>query len=194
MKTRWNVLTVPNFLSAVRLGLAPVLLWPAWNGYLQIYVLGLSFSLVTDVLDGLFARWLRQATDFGAQLDSWADFATMVSIPICVWWLRPEAVRNEAPFVGLGLIGYGIPVVAGLLKYKRLTSYHTWAGKAAAVIVGPAVILLLLTELNWVFECAMVVALVAGSEEVAITVVLKEWRPNVPSVWHALRLNRQPKP
>ena len=187
------MLTVPNLLSALRLALVPVLLWLAWNGHLRICVPCLVFSLITDLLDGLLARWLKQATEFGAKMDSWADFATTLSMPICVWWLRPEVVRSEAPYVSLALAGYLTPVVVGFLKYKRLTSYHTWAGKVAAVLIGPGVVLLLATELNRAFEFAAAVALLAGMEELAMTVVLREWRANVPSLWHALRLNRQAK-
>jgi len=104
-----------------------------------------------------------------------------------------EVVRSEAPYVSLALAGYLTPVVVGFLKYKRLTSYHTWAGKVAAVLIGPGVVLLLATELNRAFEFAAAVALLAGMEELAMTVVLREWRANVPSLWHALRLNRQAK-
>jgi CDP-diacylglycerol--glycerol-3-phosphate 3-phosphatidyltransferase len=165
----------------------------AWNGHLKIYVLCLCFSLVTDVLDGFLARWLKQTTEFGAKLDSRADFATVLSLPICVWWLRPDVVRDEAPYVCVALAGYLVPVAAGLLKYKRLTSYHTWAGKVAAVILGPGVVLLLATELNRAFQFVAVVAFLAGMEELAITSLLREWRANVPSLWHALQMNRRTK-
>jgi CDP-diacylglycerol--glycerol-3-phosphate 3-phosphatidyltransferase len=86
-----------------------------------------------------------------------------------------------------------IPVAAGFLKYKRLTSYHTWAGKAAALLIGPGVLLLLAADLNWAFEFAAAITFLAGMEELAMTVVLPEWRANVPSLRYALRLQRQAK-
>ena len=186
----WTVPTLPNLLSGLRLALVPALVWIAWTGHTTLYVVCLAFSLITDLIDGFLARWLRQTTEFGAKMDSWADFATTVSMPICAWWLRPEVVRREALYVALVLIAYAVPVAAGFLKYGRLTSYHTWAGKAAALLIGPGVVLLLATELNQAFEFAALVVPLAGIEELAITAALPQWRANVPSFRHALRLRR----
>ena len=66
--------SVPNLLSASRVACCPLLLALAWNGasggFLTIFALG----LLSDVLDGALARRLGQESDFGAQLDQWADF------------------------------------------------------------------------------------------------------------------------
>src|SRR6266850_1706287 len=118
--------TLPNLLSCVRLLLVPVLLGLAWAGYSKTGLFLLLFSLVTDAVDGFLARKLNQRTDLGAKLDSWADFATSLSLPLAGWWLRPDVVRQESVFLATGIFFYLAAIAFGFLKYRRLTSYHTW--------------------------------------------------------------------
>lgn len=74
-------MTVPNLLTGIRIGLAPVFAatyaaseGPAgapWLLYLSAGIFALAFSL--DILDGLLARVLHQSTGLGALLDPLAD-------------------------------------------------------------------------------------------------------------------------
>ena len=186
-----TALNLPNVLSICRLAAVPPLLYLAWTGRPRIFLACFIASLVSDFLDGLLARALNQVTDLGTRLDSWADFATTVALPICAWWLWPEVIRREAAFLIAGLGTYCAAALFGFFKYRRLTGYHTWAGKVAAVLLGPTVVVLLAGGLAWPFECATPAFVLAALEEIAITSLLPEWRANVPSLWHACRLRRR---
>ena len=139
-----TVWTLPNLLSLFRLAAAPVLLWGAWHGKAGLFLFLFGAMLLTDLLDGLAARWLRQQSELGARLDTWADLVTWLSLPLCSWWLYPEIVRPELPLLVVALAGYGLATFYGLQKYGRLTSYHTWAGRLSAWLMTAGVMLLLL--------------------------------------------------
>src|SRR6266536_119771 len=141
-QARQTTLNLPNLLSVCRLGAVPPLLYLAWTGRPRIFLACLIASLISDFLDGLLARALNQVTDLGTRLDSWADFATTLALPICAWWLWPEVLRREATFLITALGTYCAAVLFGFLKYRRLTGYHTRAGKVAAVLLGPTVVIL----------------------------------------------------
>jgi phosphatidylglycerophosphate synthase len=183
---------VPNLVSGLRLALIPILVWLAWNSHQRVYLVCLGLSLLTDMLDGLLARWLNQITELGAKLDSWADFATYMTIPFSVWWLWPDVIRREAAFVVVALISYVVPIMVGFLKYGRLTSYHTWLGKVTALLMGLAIFLLLAGGPAWPFRWAVPVLVLAEIEECLLIARLPEWRANVPTLWHALKLPRKP--
>jgi CDP-diacylglycerol--glycerol-3-phosphate 3-phosphatidyltransferase len=185
------MVTLPNLLSCVRLLLVPVLLALAWNGNPKLFFFCLLVSILTDGADGFFARRLNQASDLGAKLDSWADLATSLSLPLSGWWLRPDIVCQEAPFLASGIVFYFAAIAAGFLKFNRLTSYHTWAGKFTSVPVALAVIVFFANGPGWPFRIAMPMVILACLEEIAITLVLPEWRANVPSLWHALQIRRE---
>src|SRR5437773_3019566 len=100
------MVTLPNILSSVRLALVPVLLGLAWGGHSHGFLACLIISLLTDATDGLLARRLHQTSELGAKLDSWADLFTYLSLPLCAWWLRPEVIRQEAFYIGGGIVFY----------------------------------------------------------------------------------------
>ena len=192
-RAKSTAVNVPNLLSVGRLALVPVLLWLSWNGWPRSFLACLIASLVTDMLDGWLARTLNQTSELGTRLDTWADFATTTAVPFCGWWLWPEIIRPEASFVIAALGSYGAAVLFGILKYRRLTSYHTWAGKVAAVLLGTTTLVLLSGGPAWPFECATPAFVLAGLEEIAMTALLPDWRANVPTFWHAFKLSRQLK-
>jgi len=165
----------------------PVLLWSAWHGQARVFLPLFGAMLLSDLLDGVAARWLRQQTELGARLDSWADLLTWLSLPWCAWWLYPQIVRREFPYLLLALAGYGFATLYGWLKYRRLTSYHTWTGRAAAWLMTISLFLLFLNYSPWPFRAAVFLLLVAELDEILITSVLPHWQADVPSVWHACR-------
>jgi CDP-diacylglycerol--glycerol-3-phosphate 3-phosphatidyltransferase len=189
---RERLLTVPNALSALRLVLAPVLLWLAWSGRPTAFLVTLSASLLSDLVDGWFARRFGQATQLGTLLDSWGDLVTYTSVPLCAWWLWPELIRQEAQYAAAIVSAYVFPILLGYLKYGRLTAYHTHGAKLSSLLVGPSALLLFVGGPPEPFRVATCVLVLAELEEIAITTLLPEWRANVPSLLHAQRLLRGP--
>jgi len=182
---------LPNLLSCARLLLVPILLMLAWNGHSMAFFCCLIGSILTDTADGYLARRLNQITDLGAKLDSWADLATSLSLPFAGWWLRPEVVKQEAPFLALGICFYLAAIAAGFLKFQRLTSYHSWGGKLSSGAISVAVVVFFANGPGWLFRIAMPIVIIASLEEIAMTALLPEWRANVPSLWHALQIKRE---
>lgn len=184
------LVTIPNALSALRLVLAPVLVWLAWTGQHNAFLATLSVSLLSDLTDGWFARRFGQATHLGTLLDSYGDFATYMTVPICAWWLWPDLIRREAWYAAAIVAAYVFPIVLGYLKYGRLTAYHTYGAKLSAVVVGASAMVLFAGGPPWPFRIATWVLVLAELEEIAITTILPTWRANVPSILHARRLLR----
>jgi CDP-diacylglycerol--glycerol-3-phosphate 3-phosphatidyltransferase len=189
-----DMFTIPNLLSLLRLVLTPVLLVLAWQGQEQLFLWVIACSLVSDVLDGLLARLLNQHTVLGVHLDSWADLSVYLATPLCVWWLWPEVVRQEAAWVLLVVVGYVLPIPFGLLKYRRLTAYHTWAAKGVAWLLCIGALVLVLDGPSWPFRVAALTLAASALEEIALTLLLPTWTPNIPSLWHEryARPTRQP--
>src|SRR5262245_10166365 len=96
----------PNVLSSFRIALVPLLLLLAWNEEQQLFLVCISVSMFSDLVDGLVARRLNQESELGAKLDSWGDFVTCCSLPVCAWWLWPDVIRREAPSISVVLSCY----------------------------------------------------------------------------------------
>ncbi len=185
---------LPNSLSCLRIALVPILLALAWTGQAKTFLPCFILSLLTDVTDGLLARRLNLTTELGAKLDSWADLLTYLALPLCGWWLRPEVIRQEALWLGSGIACYLAAVLVGILKFRRLTTYHTWGAKTSAVLVGAAVLVFFANGPGWLFRIVMPFVILTNLEEIAMTLTLPQLTANVPSLWHARKLRRGPAP
>lgn len=180
------LLTLPNLLTGFRLVAAPILLWQAWNGYRLSFLLLLAACFLSDMLDGLAARLTGQESEFGATLDSWADVTIYLTISVACWWLWPEIMGKEWPYVLMVVASCLLPAIVGFLKFGCFTSYHTWATKFAVAATGITLYLLLLQGMVWPFRFAAVVCMAAAGEEIALTMLLPQPKSNVRSIWRVL--------
>ena len=182
-----ELLTLPNLLTCFRFFTAPLLLWLAWSGYANYFLFLLAITFLSDVLDGMAARLLKQQSEFGAMLDSWADLLIYTTITISAWWLWPLIMKREIFFVVITIVSYVLPVSVGIIKFRVFTSYHTWLVKIAAALMGSSFFLLFVFDLAWPFRITAFICLLAALEEILITVYLTELHSNVCSLWHVIK-------
>jgi len=183
---------LPNILSGFRIAMVPVLLALAWTGSRGLFGLALAASLLSDAADGFAARRLGARSALGARLDSWGDLATWAVLAPCALWLWPDVLWQERVAVGVALASFALPTLVGWLRFGRLTSYHTWGAKAAAVSMAIGVPALLLLDAGWVFRVATAVLAVSALEEIAITARLPHWRADVPGLWAVVPRGSRP--
>lgn len=181
----------PNAVSLLRILLAPVLLLLAWNNQPYWFLATLMVSGFTDVLDGFLARHLNQLTELGSKLDSQGDFAIYSSIALAAWWMWPDKVMQNALWFGLIIASFTCPVVLGLIKFRGLTSYHTWSVKAGVAATVISYVLLFYLDLQWPFRIAALLCVYAALEEMAITLIIRQPQSNIRSVVAALQLRQQ---
>ena len=158
MSFKKDILTLPNLVSSIRVLMAPVLFVLALLG-MEYWFLGvLIFSALTDVLDGYLARKLQMITPLGAHLDSWGDFTIYSTMAICAWILWPEITQRELPYYALILFSFLLPTLVGLVKFGKLTGYHTWSVKLAVFVTFVSYIALYAEIASWPFMLASFLA------------------------------------
>ncbi len=72
-------INIPNMLTVLRVLLIPLLVICVMREKIGFALLVFAIAAVSDALDGLLARWLRQRTTFGAYLDAVADKLLMTA-------------------------------------------------------------------------------------------------------------------
>jgi len=194
MKKHSDIYNLPNLVSLIRILMAPVLLWLAIIQQPGLFIGVLIFAVFTDVLDGFLARHLQQITEMGSHLDSWGDFLVYSTMAVSAWILWPDTVMREWFYFLIILISFTLPVLVGLLKFRTLTSYHTWSVKLAVAVTIISYILLFADILHWPFRLAALACALAALEEIAITLVIKHEQVDVRTLWQALRLNTSDNP
>jgi phosphatidylglycerophosphate synthase len=192
-RPKQKLVTLPNLLSAFRLVASPILLWLAWHGHNDLFLILLAAGFLSDALDGITARLTGQVTEFGAMLDSWADVITYLTIAICTWWLWPHVVKREIVYVILVIASYLLPAIVGIVKFGSFTSYHTWTVKFAAAAMAFSLFTLFLGGPAWPFRIASFICALAAFEEIAITVLLPQKQSNISSLWSVMRFIQSSK-
>tara|TARA_R110000787_G_scaffold65861_6_gene148088 strand:- start:1459 stop:2115 length:657 start_codon:yes stop_codon:yes gene_type:complete len=186
-----STINIPNTLSGTRIALVPVLLSLAHYQLEYWFLWLLALSLLTDAADGYLARKLNQISALGAKLDSWGDFFTYGAMVLGLIWLWPGIYQREALFLYTGMLCYLVPTVMGLLKFRELPSYHTWAAKTSAVLMAPAYFYMVLSGESFMFRLVVLFDIWVAVEAVFITAILNRNRDNVPTVFHAREMMRR---
>ena len=181
---------LPNAISGLRIVMVPLLAILAFRGLGFAFTVLLASSLLMDFLDGYLARRLKQQTLLGAQLDSWGDFLTVLVYPAAAVWLQPALLRQNATWVMLALLAYAAPIAFGVIKFGRLTSYHTRLMSLTAYVMGVAVVVFFAGWSDLPLRVACVVLVVAAAEETLISATLPVWQANVRDFRHALSSRR----
>jgi len=117
---------VPNFLTGLRLLAVPVFIWLFLEGRLGAALLVFIFAMVTDWLDGVAARLLKQFTALGAVLDPVADKLIVVGALVVLMHLQPPRVDA---LVALVIIGREVAISA-------LREWMAKVGQARSVAVA----------------------------------------------------------
>lgn len=182
---RDRIVTIPNIICGLRLVGAFFLIGIALAGNTNLFT-GLFVVLsLSDWIDGRLARWLKQRSDFGARLDSFADSILYGALLFGMLWMRWDVLGPEAPWWIVGILSYALTTGAGLWKYGRVPSYHTYGAKISQWLVLVGAICILLDYSVWPFRLAMLAGIVTNLEALAITWVLPEWHADVLSLFHA---------
>lgn len=183
---------LPAALVAIRALCGPVLLaavLAAWPGAVAAGLVTLAF--VSDVADGILARRIGVATEALRRADSIVDVVFYACAFAALVARYPEAVRAHA--VGIGAV-VALEVARAVLeraKFGRLAAYHMMSAKAWGIALWLGFCEVFLTGGGGIlFETAIVLGIVADTEGLAASIVLSTWRHDVPSLWHAVRIER----
>ncbi len=178
------VLNTPNILSLFRIIAAPFLLLCGWFEMPALFFTLFGLMLLSDALDGIIARALHQTSELGARLDSYGDIATYLSTPLAIWWLWPEIIKEEIVYIVIAITLFILPAFFALAKFGRLASYHTWITKISAVLMSAGVVWLLAFKNPLLFHIAVLFLVFEAVENIAITLMLKEQKTDIRSLWH----------
>lgn len=180
---------IVNGLTVYRLVTAPVLIWLIFTHQACVFKWLLAISFLTDLLDGWLARRYHTMSIVGARLDSVADDLTVVSGIIAVVVLKPEFLKQQEVFIIILVALFLTQTILALLRYGKITSFHTWLAKWAALMQGSFLILLffLSDPLLIIFYTAFAVTVLDLLEEIVLMMILPEWKANVKGLYWVLK-------
>ena len=184
--------SLPWALVWLRLLLAPLMLFLAWRWPEPLdFALCLALAFLSDIFDGVLARRWGTVTAALRRVDSLVDTLFCLATLGSVWLCRPEAVRQAGILLTVLLVLEVLRYAVDLSKFGREASYHMWSAKLWAAVLYTAFFMVLVMRQGrgWV-TAALLLGIVSDLEGLAATLLLPEWRHDVPSLVHAWRLRR----
>ncbi|MDE0088798.1 MAG: CDP-alcohol phosphatidyltransferase family protein [Candidatus Poribacteria bacterium] len=160
-----DFLYISNLISMFRLLIAPLIFWVIYKENYKLAVVIGGVAIVSDLLDGFFARVLNQHSELGYILDPVADkvaigagiFALVLSnTTFPIWAFAIVIFRDVAIVLGNVYLAY---------KAKMITRSNWW-GKCTSFSLSIAVILYLIHAVQsklfpeWIAFFTLCVALV----------------------------------
>jgi CDP-diacylglycerol---glycerol-3-phosphate 3-phosphatidyltransferase len=141
-----RALNLPNALTVLRIFLVPLLvvvLWTRFEGHVYFGAAIFGLAVLTDYLDGFFARRRNEVTRLGILLDPLADklltaaaFLSLVEMGLVPAWVVMIILARELAVTGLRNLAAGRGV---LIRASGL-------GKAKMVAQVTAILLILLSR------------------------------------------------
>ncbi|MCQ6958735.1 CDP-alcohol phosphatidyltransferase family protein [Mucilaginibacter aquariorum] len=125
-----------NVITFYRLAAAPLLVVLLLYQQFHIFKWLLAVSFFTDAIDGWLARTFRTVSLMGARIDSIADDLTVTAAILGMVLYHHAFLRSEWPLIAILLLFYLIQNSIALIRFRKLTSFHTYLAKAAAVLQG----------------------------------------------------------
>lgn len=183
---------VINAITGYRVIAAPVMLLLVFTGNLNTFKWLLPLSFFTDLVDGSLARKYKVTSIFGAKLDSIGDDLTVLAGITGMLVFRFNFVKNE---IGIISILFALLIVQNLLaliRYRKISSFHTYLAKLAALLQGIFLILsFFTTKPNYIlFYTASVITLLDLTEEIILVLILPKWEVNVKGLYWMLKRNK----
>lgn len=183
-KYKNSVFTIPNIICFGRIVGSFVLLATAVAGWQIGFVLLFVALSLSDWIDGKLARRLHQRSDLGARIDSLADSILYAALIGGALILNPDMITQEAAWIIAAIVSYALTTAAGLLKYGKVPSYHTYGAKACQWLALVAGVYVVMDWSPWPLRVTTIVGVLTNLEATAITLMLNQWRADVPSLLH----------
>lgn len=182
-----------NGITLFRVVAAPFLFILLFTGSYLWFSWLLFACFFTDFIDGFLARQFHVTSVMGTKLDSIGDDLTVLAATVGLFVFMPEFMREEKYLFILLLILFLSEVGYAFYRYRKMTSFHTYLAKAAAIFQG---VFLLLTYFTGepvypLFYIAVGVTALELVEEIIMIRMLPVWETNIGGIYWILKRKKK---
>lgn len=180
---------IVNGITLYRIVAAPVLLVLIFTKQLDLFKWLLALSFFSDLIDGYLARKYKVVSILGSRLDSIGDDLTVLTAVIGLFVFKTEFTHKEFVILIILFFFFAFQTLFALIRYRKISSFHTYLAKLAAILQGTFFILIFLLPepLYFLFYAAAVVTGIELIEEIILVALLPRWEANVKGLFWVLK-------
>ena len=187
-KQAWYII---NGITLYRIIAAPGLLVLLFTKQYDIFKWLLGVSFFTDLIDGYLARKFKVTSILGTKLDSIGDDLTVLVGLTALFVLKAEFIKQHIIIFIILLALFLVQTTYALIRYRKMTNFHTYLAKTAALFQGVFLILVFFTEEPSLilFYAATIITTLELTEEIILVNLLPQWKTNVKGIFWVLKNN-----
>jgi phosphatidylglycerophosphate synthase len=184
-----------NAITLYRLLVTPFLMFLVLTGRSQTFGIMLTISFFTDLIDGFLARKFKVTSVFGAKLDSVADDLTFLCAIVATFVFELDFIKENLWLVIIILTLYFSQMAVALIRYRKLSSFHSYLAKLATLFQGLFMIVLFLFGYPsyFLFYTAFGITILDLIEEIILVGMLPVWKANVKGIYWVLMERKNAK-
>ena len=114
-------LTIPNFLTLLRILAVPVFAISVWYGQIVVACVLFALAGLTDILDGFIARRFNQFSELGAFLDPMAD-KLLMTVAFVLLCMPSQHLKLTIP-AWVAILAITRDVIIGLFAFLAAQDY-----------------------------------------------------------------------
>ena len=189
-KKAWYII---NGITLYRIVAAPFLLILIFTGQYDIFKWLLGVSFFTDLVDGYLARKYKVTSVPGTRLDSIGDDLTVLVGLVALFVLKLAFIKQHVIVFIILFALFFVQTVFAFIRYRKMTSFHTYLAKTAALLQGVFLLVTFFTaEPNLIlFYVAAIITMLELTEEIILVSLLKHWKANVKGIYWVLKQSRE---
>ncbi|MDP3555988.1 MAG: CDP-alcohol phosphatidyltransferase family protein [Bacteroidota bacterium] len=178
-----------NGITIYRIVITPILIYFILTRNINVFKWLLALSFFTDLIDGYLARTFKVTSILGSKLDSIGDDLTILSGIFGLYIFRFDFLKQEILGIGILLSLFLFQNILALIKYKKITSFHTYLAKISAVFQGVFLILaFFLDEPNYLlYNVTLILTGLDLIEEIILVIIIPKWEINVKGLYWVLK-------
>ncbi|TMI65829.1 MAG: CDP-alcohol phosphatidyltransferase family protein [Bacteroidetes bacterium] len=181
----WYVI---NGITLYRIVAAPFLLLLLFTGRYDTFKWLLAVSFFTDLIDGFLARKYKVTSILGARLDSIGDDLTVLVGVIGLFVIEMSFIKEQMIFFIVLLALFIIQASYAFIRYKKLTTFHTYLAKTAALMQGVFLLCSFFFGPDLIlFYTAVGITGLELLEEIILVGMIKKWEANVKGIYWVMR-------
>ncbi|APR78575.1 Hypothetical protein A7982_03922 [Minicystis rosea] len=145
-----------------------------------------------DYFDGALARRWGTVTPALRKADSFADTLFYLTLAVVTYRLHADELRAHATALTLCLGSLAAWILLDAVRWRQFAGFHAYSAKLFGVGLFVWTLLLyggVASETALPIACAL--GLVAHVEGIAISLTLRDYAADVPTIWHAFRMRRR---
>ena len=179
--------TVCNLLSASRIVFLPCLYLMVHLGYHRLFWVSYILVGATDYFDGVAARRLNQVSEFGKELDSFADLLFYLSSAYFLNYLFPAVIAANRHYLIVFFMLLGFSFVLSAMLFGRPIMMHTFLLRLNAVLVFLVVATSFWFDTTLFVRMILLLYVIGFMEEIMIFIFFGNVDRDTKSILHLIR-------